>query len=263
MIISVWCVGIFYTILGMTIPLINLRYVNPGVTFMMASHADLKPRTWVPLSKISHQLQSAVIAAEDGRFYQHQGVDWEEMQKSFEKDWKKKKYLRGSSTISMQLIKNLYLPRQKMLMRKVVEVVLTLWMEQWVPKDRILEIYLNSIEWGDGVYGVEMASQHYFKKNASQLSNQEALFLASIIPNPKRWSQASKVVKRREKIISRRLGQKDSHEVVKAKPTEIPEPVSPSPPPESPPADVGTDEESDSLPPEPSEATPDTPTSSP
>lgn len=254
----VWCAGIFYTLVGVTLPLINLRYVNPGVTFMMMTHGDIKSRPWIALSKISKNLQQAVIAAEDGRFYQHQGVDWEEMKKSFEKDWAKKKYLRGSSTISMQLIKNLYLPRQKILSRKVVEVALALWMEQWVSKDRILEIYLNSIEWGEGIYGVEMASQNYFKKSASQLSQQEALFLASIIPNPKRWAKAPKIVKKRERIISRRLNLK----YVKPLPA-IAEPVSPDPVPESPPADADTDEELDSLPPEPSEATPDTPTNSP
>ncbi len=276
---STLMVALLGILVSLAIPLSQLRFVNPQWTMMMALNGDFSPeQIWVPLSKISKHLQQTVIAAEDGRFYEHEGVDWDEMRKSLEKDLKKRKFLRGSSTITMQLMKNLYLPKRKFLLRKALEVGLALGVEKILSKERLLEIYLNVIEWGPGVYGVESASQHYFKKSAAHLSHEEALFLAAIIPNPSKWGSRppSRYVKKRESLIAARLGLITSRkklaiarEGIATKPrvpfppaVDSPEPVSPSPVPSAGPVDVDTDEESDSLPPEPSEATTDTPTDS-
>lgn len=146
-------------------------------------------QTWVPLPQISAALQSSVVSAEDATFYEHRGVDFREMRESLKKNRGKRKYARGFSTITMQLAKNLYLTPEKVIVRKILEIALAFEMEALLPKERILELYLNLVEWGPGVYGAEAASRHYFKKTADSLSSGEAAFLAAILPNPRKWGQ--------------------------------------------------------------------------
>jgi monofunctional biosynthetic peptidoglycan transglycosylase len=143
---------------------------------------------WVPLKRISPYLIKAVIIAEDDKFWQHEGFDFEAMQKAFEKDIKKRQFKTGGSTISQQLAKNLYLSPSKNPIRKIKEAIITWRMERTLSKRRIVELYLNVAEWGDGIFGIEAAARHYFSKHASNLSPEEAARLATILPNPRRFN---------------------------------------------------------------------------
>ncbi|OYQ39121.1 monofunctional biosynthetic peptidoglycan transglycosylase [Rhodoferax sp. TH121] len=151
---------------------------------------------WVDYAQISDNLKRAVIASEDDGFSQHDGVDWEALEKAWAKNAKaeqraeqrkttKPPKIVGGSTITQQLAKNLFLSGERTLMRKGQEFVLTLLLEHLLSKQRILEIYLNSVEWGEGVFGAEAAAQHYFRKSASKLSAFEAARLAVMLPRPK------------------------------------------------------------------------------
>lgn len=142
---------------------------------------------WVPLSKISPYLIKAVIIAEDDKFWSHEGFDFEAMQKAIEKDIKKKKFRAGGSTISQQLAKNLYLSPAKNPVRKLKEAIITWRIERTLSKRRIIELYLNVAEWGDGLFGIETAARHYLGKSASSLTALEAADLASVLPNPIRY----------------------------------------------------------------------------
>src|SRR4026207_1455154 len=162
-----------------------------------------REQVWVPLERISPNLQREVLAGEDTNFLTHRGFDYEAIQKAFEQaqreaarqakaegeddDWLPNlpEFKRGGSTISQQLAKNLYLSSQRSFLRKAQEAALTVMIERTMTKRRILEIYLNVIEWGDGIYGAEAASQHYFHKPASALTPAEAAFLSAMIPNPR------------------------------------------------------------------------------
>ena len=143
---------------------------------------------WTPLSAISRELVVCVVKAEDDRFYDHDGFDWEALRKSLEENLEENRYARGGSTITMQLAKNLFLWREKSLVRKAIEAYLTWRLETSLDKKRILELYLNAIEWGPGIYGIGEASRHYFEKHPSELGLGEAALLAAIIPNPVRWN---------------------------------------------------------------------------
>lgn len=143
--------------------------------------------TWVPLSRISPYVMKAVIIAEDDKFWSHEGFDFEAMQKALEKDIKKKKFKAGGSTISQQLAKNLYLSPSKNPVRKIKEAILTWRMERQLSKRRIMELYLNVAEWGDGVYGIEAAARKHYGKSAAGLTAREAAVLAAVIPNPRRY----------------------------------------------------------------------------
>src|SRR5262249_38583056 len=136
-------------------------------------------------------------------------VNVEEFKKSWELDWKKKKFVRGGSTITMQLVKNLYFSPSKNPIRKLNEILLALDMEHKLSKDRILEVYLSIVEWGSGIYGAENASRHYFNKGADQLNASEAAFLAAILPNPTYLTTAgsSRAQYRKLKILRRMGGQ--------------------------------------------------------
>jgi monofunctional biosynthetic peptidoglycan transglycosylase len=140
---------------------------------------------WVPFGAISPNVETAVMICEDGRFHRHDGFDQEAIRNSFRENVRSGRFVRGASTISMQLSKNLYLTREKTLSRKLQEAVLTLLLEQELSKQEILELYLNVIELGPGIYGIGPAAQHYFNTSASRLSLGQALYLASILPNPK------------------------------------------------------------------------------
>ena len=191
------------------------KSVNPETTAMMrqrASEAEDKGeppkliQTWVPYQRISKNLVRAVLAGEDSRFFDHQGFDWEEIQKAIEKDWEEKRFHRGASTISQQLSKNLFLSTSKNPARKLHEAVITWEMEGILSKRRILELYLNVIEWGDGIYGAEAASRHYFNTSAAALTPEQAAFLSAIIPNPRTAYNPNlhrKRVTRRQNLILR------------------------------------------------------------
>jgi monofunctional biosynthetic peptidoglycan transglycosylase len=146
--------------------------------------AELKHR-WVPYENISVHLKRAVVAAEDAKFVEHEGFDWEALQKAYEKNLKKGKVVAGGSTISQQLAKNLFLSSRRTPWRKAQEAVITLMLEAVMSKRRILEIYLNVIEWGEGVFGAEAAARHYFGQSAQALGPVQAARLAAMVPNPR------------------------------------------------------------------------------
>ena len=143
---------------------------------------------WVPFSKISPYLVKAVLIAEDDKFWKHEGFDYEAIQKAIEKDIKARKFKFGGSTITQQLARNLYLSPEKSLIRKISEAIITWWMESALSKKRILELYLNVAEWGEGIFGVEAASRHYYGKSSSELAPEEAARLASVLPNPRKYN---------------------------------------------------------------------------
>lgn len=148
------------------------------------STAKLQQR-WVPYARISRHLKRAVVAAEDSRFTEHHGFDWQGIEQAFEKNLKKGRIVAGGSTISQQLAKNLFLSGHRTPWRKAEEVMITFMLEQLMSKRRILEIYLNVIEWGEGVFGAEAAARHYFHTSAAGLGPAEAARLAAMIPNPR------------------------------------------------------------------------------
>jgi len=144
---------------------------------------------WVPLKRIAPELKHAVIVAEDAKFYQHHGIDWKAIWNAQKRNLKERRLYRGGSTITQQLAKNLYLETSKSILRKYKEFAITIRLEQSLSKNRLLEIYLNVIEWGRGIYGAEAASRHYFGKSAEQLSLKEASWLAAILPSPLRFEK--------------------------------------------------------------------------
>ncbi len=167
-------------------------------------------QNWVPLNQISGSLKEAILIGEDDGFFEHEGIEPEAIRQAIEYNLKKGRVARGGSTITQQLVKNLYLSPSKNPLRKAQEILLSLWMEKVLSKQRILEIYLNVIEWGDGVYGAEAASQFYFHKPAQKLSEEEAAYLSAIVPNPHFYTnpENSKRAKRRKEIILRRMHRK-------------------------------------------------------
>jgi len=229
--------GIFIGLIAyeaiMFIPVWHLRSTNPYSTSLIdariqeAEAKGQQPRreqVWVPLNKISPNLQRAVLAGEDTNFATHRGFDYEALQKAWDEgmreatreakkegendDWLPTlpDFKRGASTISQQLAKNLYLSSRRSFFRKGQEAMLTIFLERTLSKPRILEIYLNVIEWGDGIYGAEAAAQHYFHKPASSLSASEAAYLSAMIPNPRTVFNPQvnpRRVSRRQRIILR------------------------------------------------------------
>lgn len=190
----------------------KLKKENPVKTSFMKEREEewrergktiiIKQR-WIPLHSISRYLVKAVLIAEDDKFYQHEGFDFEAIQKAIEKDIKQKKIKFGGSTISQQLAKNLYLSSSKNLLRKLVEAFLTWRIETTLSKKRILELYLNVAEWGEGIFGIETASLHYYGKRAADLTPDEAARLASVLPNPRKYNPAgsSRYVENRSRTI--------------------------------------------------------------
>jgi monofunctional glycosyltransferase len=140
---------------------------------------------WVAYERMSNNLKRAIVAAEDGKFLDHEGFDWDAIQKAYEKNQKKGKVVAGGSTISQQLAKNLFLSSKRTPWRKAQEAIITVMLENLLTKRRILEIYLNVIEWGNGVFGAEAAARHYYGTTAAVLSAEQAARLAAIVPNPR------------------------------------------------------------------------------
>jgi monofunctional biosynthetic peptidoglycan transglycosylase len=172
-----------------------LAGTNPGTTGVMrqrdeearaARRSPRRQQIWVPISRVSRHLVHAVLSSEDQKFFGHQGVDWDAIEKSVQEDRKQWRLARGGSTITQQLAKNLFFTTHKSPVRKVRELFVARWLEEDLTKRRILELYLNVIEWGDGVYGAEAAAQRYYGKPASALDADEAAGLAAMIPNPRR-----------------------------------------------------------------------------
>lgn len=168
--------------------------------------AELKYQ-WVDYEKISIHLKRAVIASEDSKFTAHEGFDWEGIEKAYEKNLKKGKIVAGGSTISQQLAKNLFLSSKRTPWRKGQEVIITLMLEKMMTKRRIFEIYLNVIEWGNGVFGAEAAARHYFKTSARGLGKQQAAKLAAMIPNPRFYDKhrMTRYLNRRTATIQARM----------------------------------------------------------
>lgn len=203
-----------YALIGVN--LLWLRFVNPWFTMVQAQRRVEswfskgkyeKRRTQVPLSRISPDLQHAVIASEDGRFYEHHGIDWQVIEDLIEDDLLEDGKLgRGGSTITQQLIKNLYATTHRSLIRKGLEFAVAPLAELILPKQRILELYLNNIEWGPGgVFGAEAAAQYHYRLHASQLSREQAARLAVCIPAPRRRRPA--IMNKSAAVIMNRMSQ--------------------------------------------------------
>ena len=176
----------------------DLRVKNPKAQLKYA---------WVPYERISGNLKRAMVAAEDARFIDHEGFDWDGIQLAMEKNQKKGRVVAGGSTITQQLAKNLFLSPSRSYWRKGEEAVITVMLEAMLGKRRILEIYLNVIEWGTGVFGAEAASRQYFGETAAQLSAEQAARLAAMAPNPRFYerNQAAPGLNRKIGIIMARM----------------------------------------------------------
>ncbi|HEX6318215.1 MAG TPA: monofunctional biosynthetic peptidoglycan transglycosylase [Burkholderiales bacterium] len=144
---------------------------------------------WVPYARISPHLKRAVVAAEDARFLDHEGFDWEAIQKAMARNERRGRIVAGASTISQQLAKNLFLSGSRSWLRKGQEALITWMLESTMSKRRILELYLNFAEWGEGVFGAEAAARHHFGLSAAALSQEQAAWLASILPSPRRYER--------------------------------------------------------------------------
>ncbi len=229
--IGVWLLYELFTFPGIS----RLRNENPTTSSMIefrlseARAAGRGPRKfmiWMPIEQISPHLQRAVLAGEDSRYFQHDGFDWDAIQKAWDEAVKEGEkqakaegdyspdnwippmpnFRRGASTITQQLSKNLFLSEDRNFLRKGREAVYTYFLERELSKKRILELYLNVIEWGDGIYGAEAASRNYFKKSASDLTREEAAFLAAMIPSPLNIfnpAKNRKRVVRRQRVLLR------------------------------------------------------------
>lgn len=175
------------------VSLAGLRYVDPPLTAVQLQRWLESPsgyemrRAYVPLEHVSPHLRHAVVAAEDGRFYQHHGLDWIELRKVIDEAAREGEPERGASTITQQLVKNLFLTTRGSYLRKVAEVPLALLAELILSKDRILELYLNIVEWGPGVFGAEAAARYHYRIASAALSRQQAARLAAVLPSPRRW----------------------------------------------------------------------------
>ena len=181
----------------MEIRLAELQVKDPG--------AQLK-KQWVDYGKISNHLKRALIVSEDGLFIHHEGFDWDGIQKAIEKNQKKGKIVAGGSTISQQLAKNLFLTPSKTPWRKAQEAIITLMLETVWSKQRIFEVYLNVIEWGNGVFGADAAARHYFGISAAQLSAEQAARLAGMVPSPRFYDRnrsAPGLTRKAEVILGR------------------------------------------------------------
>lgn len=211
----------------------SLENRNPnGTALMRLRHRQAQKKgaslrfdqRWISIDRISPNLQRAVVAAEDGRFYKHGGVEWGLMRDALIYDVKQRRWARGASTITQQVAKNLYLSPSKRPSRKIKEIILALNMERRLSKKRILELYLNVAEWGPGIFGAEAASRRYFSKPAADLTMEEAVALTAVLPSPRKHSPLdnSKWVSQRKAWVHRRI---------RAVWGELPKPPVESPPP--------------------------------
>ena len=217
--------GLLTAMIWSALLVLLLRYLHPPFSALMAErriaswsrHEPYRPHhAWVPLEGIAPCMGAAVMAGEDQKFPDHSGFDWESIQKAYEHNEKSRKK-RGASTISQQTAKNLFLWEGHSWTRKGFEVWFTFLMESEWPKSRILEMYLNIVEFGDGIYGVEAASEAYFHKHAKELRPSEAALLAAVLPNPHKYrvDAPSAFVRQRQAWILEQMSQMGGVEVVK------------------------------------------------
>jgi monofunctional biosynthetic peptidoglycan transglycosylase len=176
-----------------------MRETNP--------HAVLQYQ-WVPYQRISRNLKRAIIVSEDASFAEHQGVDWDALEKAYQKNLRKGRVVAGGSTITQQLAKNLFLSSERSYLRKGQEFIIAYMLEFWMDKERIFEIYLNVVEWGNGIFGAEAAARHYYGVSAANLSSSQAARLAVMLPNPRFYdkNRGSAYLERRSALILRRMG---------------------------------------------------------
>lgn len=190
---------------------------NPGSTSFMRQQLSALQKNnpdarlkfeWVDYERISPNLKRAIIASEDANFSGHEGIDWEALQKAYEKNTKRGKVVSGGSTITQQLAKNLFLSGERSYLRKGQEVVIAYMLEYWMDKERIFEIYLNVVEWGSGVFGAQAAARHYYGVPAASLSASQAAKLAVMLPNPRYYDthRQAPYLARRTGLILRRMG---------------------------------------------------------
>lgn len=206
---ALWFIGIsiFFVVLFKFVPvpftpLMAIRFIENK----MDGNEVIYSHDWEPLESISTNLQKAVIASEDSNFLTHSGFDFEAIEKAIKNNEQGKK-IKGGSTISQQTAKNVFLWQDRTYLRKGLEAYFTVLIELIWSKERIMEVYLNSIEMGNGVYGAQAASQHWYSKNASQLSQREAAGIAAILPNPRKFkaSNSSSYINRRKNRIVRHM----------------------------------------------------------
>jgi monofunctional biosynthetic peptidoglycan transglycosylase len=202
---SVFLVAV-YTVINP--PITPLMLIRPIEGIFQGKFVGID-KDWVDYEEISPNLLRAVISAEDGKFLRHDGFDWNAIKRARRiNTMRKGKKIIGASTISMQTSKNVFLWQGRNYIRKGLEAYFTILIEAIWGKKRILEIYVNSIEWGNGIYGVEAASQQYFKKSAKTITKREAALLAAVLPNPRKWSPAAPTgyIKQRSNGIQARMG---------------------------------------------------------
>jgi monofunctional biosynthetic peptidoglycan transglycosylase len=190
--------------------ILGLRYSRPISTSFMRYQSFRHPLKrakydWVSYNDISDYLKDAVVIAEDDRFFEHPGVDWEAIRAAAKKNWKRKRFDFGASTITQQLTKNLYLYSIKDPFRKLREGVIAVLLDAYLPKERILEIYLNVAQWGPNIYGAEAAAKYYFGGSAKNLNASQSAFLASILPNPLKNGKNGYHLSKRAQSILRRI----------------------------------------------------------
>lgn len=194
----------------------SLRTQNPRTTALMAQRAEealeagRKPRArqaWVSLGAVAPHAVDAVLISEDARFYKHEGVDWTEVENAFEQSVREARLGRGASTLTQQLAKNLYLSTDRSLLRKGKELLIARQLEDRLSKQRILALYLNVVEWGEGVYGIEAAAREHFGLSARSLSVAQGAMLAAMLPAPRRWlpAQRPETLRTRAGVIIGRL----------------------------------------------------------
>ncbi len=173
-------------------------YIDPASSAMMQNQQAIQvaknpafkiKHQWVAISKISPNLQRAVMTAEDAKFNTHNGFDWDGIKLAYKKNIKRGRIVAGGSTISQQLAKNLFLSASKTPWRKAQEAIITMMIELIMPKQRILELYLNLVEWGNGIFGAQAAAQHYFHRSAQYLSKYQSANLAAMLPNPRYYDK--------------------------------------------------------------------------
>ncbi len=201
------CCYVYYTLPDVSV----LKQRNPKTTALMELRDEEyrqkslrlpRRQIWVPYGALSEHLKKAVLINEDAAFFSHRGIDLEELKEALKKDWETRSFHRGGSTITMQLAKNLYLNPSKNPLRKLKEIIIARQLEQALSKQRILEIYLNVVEWGRNIYGAEAAAQFYFGKPAAALGPLEAATLAALLPSP-RSAQDRSILARRNLILGR------------------------------------------------------------
>jgi len=190
----------------------STSFMDRQLALLRETNPDARLRhKWVPYNRISRHLKRAIIAAEDSHFSNHDGVDWDALQRAYEKNTKKGKVVAGGSTITQQLAKNLFLSGERSYLRKVQEVIITYMLEALMDKERIFEIYLNVVEWGVGVFGAEAAAQYYYGVPAASLAPAQAARLAVMLPKPRFYdrNRGSGYLARRTDLILRRMGSAD------------------------------------------------------